>query len=81
MSDKTDFELGLNRIAENINMGSGSFDLARNPKDRSTFALSAGSHHVIQLERGMMVSIVLTRAQLHKLRDNCNRLLSDIHLA
>jgi|WetSurMetagenome_2_1015567.scaffolds.fasta_scaffold851647_2 hypothetical protein len=80
MANQTEFEMGLNRIAQHIREGSGSFDLARNPKDRASFALSAGSHHSIQMDRGMMVSIVLSRGQLQQLRDKCNELLGGIHL-
>ena len=68
----------LRDITDSISRKKGSYGVAFNPNTTEVpapFALAAGSWRAINVKRGFIVSMALSRDQLTQLRDDCNELL------
>jgi hypothetical protein len=66
----------LDEIRSSISRGKGTFGLARTPAGQGKpFSLAVGSIRAVQIDRGFMIVLGLSRDQVVKLRAMCDELL------
>jgi hypothetical protein len=67
----------LDEIRSSISRGKGTFGLAQTPAGQGKpFSLAVGSIRAVQVDRGFMIVLGLSRDQVVTLREMCDELLS-----
>jgi hypothetical protein len=67
----------LDEIRSSISRGKGTFGLAPTPLGQGKpYSLAVGSIRTVQVDRGFIITLGLSRDQVVKLREMCDEVLS-----